>query len=41
MIIAGGLYPVGIVVGIAPLVLYMKGYAKRLRANFMAVVAAQ
>jgi diguanylate cyclase (GGDEF)-like protein len=41
MIIAGGLYPVGIVVGIAPLVLYMKGYAQRLRANFMAVVAAQ
>ena len=41
MIIAGGLYPVGIAVGIAPLVLYMKAYAKRLRANFMAVVAAQ
>ena len=41
MIIAGGRYPVGIVVGIAPLVLYMKGYAKRLRDNFMAVVAAQ
>jgi diguanylate cyclase (GGDEF)-like protein len=41
MIIAGGAYPVGIVVGIAPLVLYMKAYAKRLRANFMAVVATQ
>jgi diguanylate cyclase (GGDEF)-like protein len=41
MIIAGGLYPVGIVVGLAPLVLYMKAYAKRLRDNFMAVVAAQ
>ena len=41
MIIAGGWYPVGIAVGIAPLVLYMKAYAKRLRANFMAVVATQ
>jgi len=41
MIIAGGWYPVGIVVGIAPLVLYMKSYAKRLRDNFMAVVASQ
>ncbi len=41
MIIAGGWYPVGIVVGIAPLVLYMKSYAKRLRDNFMAVVATQ
>jgi diguanylate cyclase (GGDEF)-like protein len=41
MIIAGGLYPLGIAVGIAPLVLYMKAYAKRLRANFIAVVAAQ
>ena len=27
MIVAGGWYPVGIVVGIAPLVLYMKAYA--------------
>ncbi len=41
MIVAGGWYPVGIVVGIVPLVLYMKGYSTRLRANFMAVVAAQ
>ena len=41
MIIAGGWYPVGIAVGIAPLVLYMKSYAKRLRDNFMAVVASQ
>ena len=41
MIIAGGWYPVGIAVGIAPLVLYMKSFAKRLRDNFMAVVASQ
>jgi len=41
MVIAGGWYPIGIVVGIAPLVLYMKAYAKRLRDNFMAVVATQ
>ena len=41
MIVAGGWYPSAIVVGILPLVLYMKGYSKRLRANFMAVVAAQ
>ncbi len=40
-IVAGGWYPSAIVVGIAPLVLYMKGYSSRLRANFMAVVAAQ
>ena len=41
MIVAGGWYPSAIVVGILPLVLYMKGYSNRLRANFMAVVAAQ
>src|SRR6185437_9345576 len=41
MIVAGGWYPLGIAAGIAPLVLYMKAYAKRLRDNFMAVVAAQ
>jgi diguanylate cyclase (GGDEF)-like protein len=41
MIIAGGFYPLGIAVGIAPLVLYMKGYSTRLRANFLAVVIAQ
>ena len=41
MIVAGGWYPTAIVVGIVPLVLYMKGYSKRLRANFMAVIAAQ
>ena len=41
MIVAGGWYPVGIAVGIAPLVLYMKSYATRLRANFLGVVTAQ
>ncbi len=41
MIVAGGWYPVGIAVGIRPLVLYIKASAKRLRANFMAVVATQ
>ncbi len=41
MIVAGGWYPVGIAVGIGPLVLYIKASAKRLRANFMAVVATQ
>ena len=41
MIVAGGWYPSAILVGIVPLALYMKGYSNRLRANFMAVVAAQ
>jgi diguanylate cyclase (GGDEF)-like protein/PAS domain S-box-containing protein len=41
MIVAGGWYPSAILVGILPLALYMKGYSNRLRANFMAVVAAQ
>ena len=41
MIVAGGWYPAGIVVGIAPLVLYMKSSATRLRANFLGVVTAQ
>ncbi|HKN29684.1 MAG TPA: diguanylate cyclase [Roseiarcus sp.] len=41
MIVAGGWYPLGIFVGILPLVLYMKGSAKRLRANFTEVIAAQ
>jgi PAS domain-containing protein len=41
MMVAGGWYPVGIVVGIVPLVLFMKGSSARLRANFMAVVVAQ
>ena len=41
MIVAGGWYPLGILVGILPLVLFMKGSAKRLRANFTEVIAAQ
>jgi diguanylate cyclase (GGDEF)-like protein len=41
MIVAGGWYPVGIIVGIAPLVLYIKSSATRLRANFLGVVTAQ
>jgi diguanylate cyclase (GGDEF)-like protein len=41
MLVAGGWYPMGIVVGIAPLVLYMKGSSERLRANFNGVIAAQ
>ncbi len=41
MTVAGGWYPLGIFVGILPLVLYMKGSAKRLRANFTEVIAAQ
>ena len=41
MIVAGGWYPLGIVVGISPLVLYMKGSARRLKANFTEVIAAQ
>jgi diguanylate cyclase (GGDEF)-like protein/PAS domain S-box-containing protein len=41
MIVAGGWYPLGIFVGILPLVAYMKGSAKRLRANFTEVIAAQ
>jgi diguanylate cyclase (GGDEF)-like protein len=41
MIVAGGWYPVGIIVGFIPLILFMKGSANRLRANFQAVVAAQ
>jgi predicted signal transduction protein with EAL and GGDEF domain len=41
MIFAGGWYPLGIVVGISPLVLYMKGSARRLKANFTELIAAQ
>ena len=41
MIVAGGWYPLGIFVGILPLVLYMRGSAKRLRENFMELIAAQ
>ncbi len=41
MIVAGGWYPLGIIVGILPLVFYMKSSAKRLKANFTEVIAAQ
>jgi diguanylate cyclase (GGDEF)-like protein len=41
MIVAGGWYPAAIVVGFIPLILFMKGSASRLRANFLAVVTAQ
>ncbi len=41
MIVAGGWYPFEIAVGFIPLILFMKGSANRLRANFLAVVAAQ
>jgi PAS domain-containing protein len=41
MVVAGGWYPAGIVVGIVPLVLYMKGSSQSLRANFNEVIAAQ
>jgi diguanylate cyclase (GGDEF)-like protein len=41
MIVAGGWYPVVIVAGFLPLVVFMKGSASRLRANFLAVVVAQ
>jgi diguanylate cyclase (GGDEF)-like protein len=41
MFIAGGWYPVTIIVGFAPLISFMKGYSTRLRANFLGVVAAQ
>ncbi len=41
MIVAGGWYPFEIAIGFIPLILFMKGSANRLRANFLAVVAAQ
>ena len=41
MFIAGGWYPVAIIVGFVPLIAFMKGYSTRLRANFLAVVTAQ
>ena len=41
MIVAGGVYPIAIVVGFVPLMLFMKGSSDRLRANFLAVVEAQ
>ncbi len=41
MIVAGGWYPIEIIIGFIPLSLFMKGSSDRLRANFLAVVAAQ
>ena len=41
MLIAGGWYPLTIIVGFVPLISFMKGYSTRLRANFIGVVTAQ
>jgi diguanylate cyclase (GGDEF)-like protein len=41
MFVAGGWYPVAIIVVFAPLIAFMKGHSKRLRVNFLGVVAAQ
>ncbi len=41
MLIAGGWYPLAIIVGFVPLIFFMKGYSTRLRANFLNVVTAQ
>jgi diguanylate cyclase (GGDEF)-like protein len=41
MLVGGGVYPLAIPVGFVPLMLFMKGSSLRLRANFLAVVAAQ
>ena len=41
MVVAGGWYPSAIVLGFIPLALFMRGSSKRVRANFLAVVAAQ
>ena len=41
MIVGGGWYPWAIVLGFIPLALFMRGSSKRVRANFLAVVAAQ
>jgi diguanylate cyclase (GGDEF)-like protein len=40
LIVAGGWYPVGIVFGLIPLILFMIGSSGRARANFVAVLAA-
>jgi diguanylate cyclase (GGDEF)-like protein/PAS domain S-box-containing protein len=40
LIVAGGWYPVGIVFGLIPLILFMIGSSHRARANFLAVLAA-
>ncbi len=41
MFVAGGWYPVAIIVAFVPLIAFMKGYSARLRSNFLSVVAAQ
>ncbi len=41
MFVAGGHYPAAIVFGLIPLGIYVKASSERLRANFLAVVAAQ
>jgi diguanylate cyclase (GGDEF)-like protein len=41
MLVAGGWYPVTIIVGFVPLIAFMKGYSTRLRANFLGIVTAQ
>ena len=41
MFVAGGWYPVAIIVGFVPLIAFMKGYSTRLRANFLGLVTAQ
>jgi diguanylate cyclase (GGDEF)-like protein len=41
MIVAGGWYPSWILLGILPIALFMRGSSRRVRANFLAVVAAQ
>jgi diguanylate cyclase (GGDEF)-like protein len=41
MIVAGGWYPLVIVFGFIPLMFFMRGSSRRLRANFLAVVDAQ
>jgi len=41
LIVAGGWYPVGIVFGLIPLILFMIGSSARARANFLGVLAAK
>ena len=41
MLLAGGWYPMTIIVGFVPLISFMKGHSTRLRANFLGVVTAQ
>ena len=41
MFVAGGWYPIAIIVVFVPLIAFMKGHSKRLRVNFLGVVAAQ